>query len=109
MFFGNSNDLALQLTLGITVFMVLFFLSGIWKQIVGLSGILICLMYMLKTGSRGCLVALMLLAVVVFLISKRKLGLIIMAAAARYRSRIYPFQFGAQTRAAIPKLERSCE
>lgn len=63
-FFTNANDLALQLLIAITQFMYLLYQRQVWKHIVGAAGILIALMYMLKTGSRGAFLATVVLAIV---------------------------------------------
>ncbi len=72
MFSGNSNDLALQLTLGLTSYMYLLYVGGITRKIAAVAGMIGCLVYMLKTGSRGCFLATILLFVFTFLVSKRK-------------------------------------
>ncbi len=72
LFLSNSNELALQLLLGVTAFLFLFYLGGIGKGIAGVAGILLSVSYMLKTGSRGCLLSAIVLFLVVFFASKRK-------------------------------------
>jgi O-antigen ligase len=72
MFVGNSNDLALNLTIAMTEFIFLFYLKGMGKRLLGLFGILLSLFYMLKTGSRGCLLALGIALVFAFILSKNK-------------------------------------
>ena len=77
MFLGNSNDLALTLTIAMTEFIFLFYLKGIGKRLLGLFGILFSLFYMLKTGSRGCLLALGIALVFTFILSKQKAKLLL--------------------------------
>src|ERR1035438_8475982 len=78
-FVGNSNDLALQLTVAMTEFIFLFYLKGIGKRLLGFAGIVLCLFYMLKTGSRGCVLALAVVSIITFILSKQKLRMIIVA------------------------------
>jgi O-antigen ligase len=73
MFFTNANDLALQLLIGITQFLYLLYQRQAWKQILGGSGILLALMYMLKTGSRGAWLAVIVLACVSIAFGKNRL------------------------------------
>lgn len=72
LFLSNSNELALQLLLGITALMFLFYIGGIWKSILASGCILASFVYILKTGSRGGLVSLVVLFFVVFWVSKRQ-------------------------------------
>ena len=71
-FFANSNELGLQLLLGMTFFLFLFYLGGARRIILGLAGLLLSFSYMIKTGSRGCLLSAILLFVAVFVLSKKK-------------------------------------
>ena len=57
LFYANANDLALTLLLGATPFLFLFPKNGIVRKFVGSAGIMLCTLYGLKTGSRGCLIA----------------------------------------------------
>src|SRR6266849_1035388 len=57
LFYQNANDLALALLLGVTSFLFLVYQPGMKKRILGLAGILFSVMYALKTGSRGCMLA----------------------------------------------------
>ena len=72
MFFSNSNDLALQLLLGITFFVYLFYQSGLFKKLFAAIAITISFVFMLRTGSRGCLLAACAYAIMVFFFSKQK-------------------------------------
>lgn len=78
-FVGNSNDLALQLTIGMSEFLFLFYLKGKGKRIIGVAAILMCLFYMLKTGSRGCVLALLVALVATFIFSKQRAKMILVA------------------------------
>ena len=55
LFFGNSNELAMQLLLGITQFTYLLYGKGVVKKVFAGGCIVLSLIYMLRTGSRGCL------------------------------------------------------
>jgi hypothetical protein len=79
LFYGNANDLALALLLGETSFLFLVYQTGMKKRILGLAGILFSVMYALKTGSRGCMLAAIAMFVLIFLYSKRKLASAIFA------------------------------
>lgn len=76
-FFANANDLALQLLISITQFMYLLYQRQVWKQVLGACGILIALMYMLKTGSRGAFLATLVLAIVSVLFGKNRIRLVL--------------------------------
>lgn len=72
-FFANSNELALQLVLNIAFFLFLLFAGGIWKAIAGSAGMLLSFVYLLKTGSRGCLISALILFAVAFAVNRRKM------------------------------------
>lgn len=78
-FVGNSNDLALQLTIAMSEFLFLFYLKGISKRLLGVAGILLCLFYMLKTGSRGSVLALAIALVFTFVLTKHKVKMALVA------------------------------
>lgn len=75
MLYGNANDLALALAIAIANFAFLLVLGGVARRIVGVAGILLSLMYMLRTASRGCTLALFALLLIVFWLSKNRLKL----------------------------------
>jgi hypothetical protein len=79
LFFSNANDLALTLLMGITAFLFFVYQPGMGKRIVGVVGILFSIMYALKTGSRGGLLASVVLFGVIFFVSKNKLKVLILA------------------------------
>jgi hypothetical protein len=72
MFFNNANDLALQLTIAITQFMYLLYQRQVWKHIVACVAMLAAAVYLLKTGSRGDFLAVLILAVVCFVFAKQQ-------------------------------------
>jgi O-antigen ligase len=74
-FFTNANDLALQLLIAITQFMYLLYQREVWKHIVAGAAMLVALMYMLKTASRGALLAVIILAFISFVFSKNRMRL----------------------------------
>jgi O-antigen ligase len=73
MYFTNANDLALQLLIAITQFLYLLHQRQAWKQVLGGGGILVALMYMLKTGSRGAWLAVIVLACVSIAFGKNRI------------------------------------
>lgn len=79
LFFSNSNDLALQLLLGVTQFMYLFYKPGIFRKAFAAICIAISVMYMLKTGSRGCMLAALLYAILIFVFSRNKVLVLMLA------------------------------
>jgi hypothetical protein len=56
-FFENSNELAMQLLLGITQFVYLFSQKNRVGKLIAVSGIGLSIVYALRTGSRGCVIA----------------------------------------------------
>jgi O-antigen ligase len=72
-FLSNSNELALQLLLGIAVLIFAFFKKSKLWMLASLGVIAMSLLYMLKTGSRGAFVSILAMMAVVFLMSKRKI------------------------------------
>jgi O-antigen ligase len=80
LFYENANDLALALLLGAPSFLFLFSSRGAAQQIVGAAGAVLSLIYALKTGSRGCLLAAAVLMAVTFIVSRNRIRLAILAA-----------------------------
>jgi O-antigen ligase len=78
-FFANSNDLALQLVFGITTFIILYYRGGIWRYVLASAGITLSLIYVLKTGSRGCLLSVVLLYAAMIVVANRRILLILLA------------------------------
>ena len=79
MFFSNANDLALQLLIAITQFMFLLYQRQVWKQAAGALGILIALVYMLKTGSRGSFLAFLAVVLVCIVFGRNRARLLLVA------------------------------
>ena len=71
-FLSNANELGLQLLLGIIFLVFSFFGSSAPAKLIGGTGMLISASYMLKTGSRGVLLATLAVGGVLFLLSRRK-------------------------------------
>lgn len=71
-FLSNANELGLQLLLGIIFLMFSFFGGSTASKLIGGAGMVISVAYMLKTGSRGILLATIAVAGLVFLLSRRK-------------------------------------
>jgi O-antigen ligase len=82
LFFSNANELALQLLLGIIVLMYPFFEAGKLAKLVSVAGIFVSLSFMLKTGSRGVLIATLATAFLVFLMSGRRVTVVLVAVTA---------------------------
>jgi hypothetical protein len=74
-FFTNANDLALQLLIAVTQFMYLLYQRQRWKHVVGGVAILASFLYMLKTGSRGALLAVIVLACMAVAFGKNRMRL----------------------------------
>lgn len=72
LFYANANELALALTLAVTYFSYVFWDRNVFKRAAAVAGILIAILYILKTGSRGCTLALLVLFGVIVVLSKRK-------------------------------------
>jgi O-antigen ligase len=73
LFYSNANELGLALLLGVASFLFLIFQTGMPTRILGAGGILLCVLYALKTGSRGCMLAAVALFLLIFLSSRNKL------------------------------------
>jgi O-antigen ligase len=72
LFYANSNDLALALLLAVTSFLFLLASPRILPRLAGAAGILIASVYVLKTGSRGSVVAASSLLCLIFCLSRTK-------------------------------------
>jgi O-antigen ligase len=73
LFFDNSNDLAIGLLLTATSLLFVFFASGFLLKIVAFTEIMLCIFYILKTGSRGTFLAVIIAAAFALVFAKRKL------------------------------------
>jgi O-antigen ligase len=71
-FFENSNELALQLLLGMTQFVYLF--SQKWRlgKVLAAGAIGLSMPYMLWTGSRGCLIAAIAYVILLLCVSRHR-------------------------------------
>ena len=76
LFFSNPNELGLQLALNIMIFTFPFFGKNPFAKIAGAVGIAVSAVYMLKTGSRGVLIALLGAGAVAFLLSRHKMRIV---------------------------------
>ena len=76
---GNSNELALQLLLGVTQFAFLFFTKGFGKKAFATLGIGLSVVFMLRTGSRGCMIAAVAYGVLTLVVSRHKVRVLILA------------------------------
>jgi hypothetical protein len=72
-FFGNSNELALQLLMGITQFVFLFSQGGAIGKMIAALGITCTVPYMLWTGSRGCALAAIALGILLLCLSRNRI------------------------------------
>lgn len=79
MFSTNANDLALQLLIAITQFAYLLYQREIWKRAIGMGAMFVTLMYLLKTGSRGAFLAVVILAGVSVMFAKQRMRLALVA------------------------------
>jgi len=72
LFYANANDLALALLLGMTCFLFLFWRSGIAARLLAAAGILLCALYLVRTGSRGGFLAGLVLLGAVLVLNRNK-------------------------------------
>jgi O-antigen ligase len=77
MSFANANDLALQLLIAVTQFMFLLYQRETWKHILGGAAMLLALMYMLRTGSRGAFLAVFVLAFLIVAFGRNRIRLVL--------------------------------
>ena len=78
LFYSNANELGLALLLAVTAFLYLLYQRNIAIRIFGLAGILLCFVYALKTGSRGCMLAAVAMFAMIFLLSRNKIATVIL-------------------------------
>ena len=81
LFFSNSNELALGLLTGITQFAFLFYGKSFVPKVFATICIAVSTMYMLRTGSRGCMLAAIAYALLIFFFSRRKVVVLVAALA----------------------------
>lgn len=73
-FFGNANEVGLQLLLNIILLMYVFLAHrSKFLKVMSFIGIGLSLQYMLKTGSRGEFLAFLIVISITFILSRRKL------------------------------------
>jgi len=80
--FANANLLALGLLLGATQCIYLLYQKGVLKKLTGIAGICVAIPYMLKTGSRGCMVAAIICGIFFLALTHRRRVFLPVAAAA---------------------------
>ena len=88
-FFSNSNELGLQLLLGVCALLYLFYSGGMFAKLFAVAMILVSLTFMLKTGSRGCLISAFALLLTTIIFSKQR----VMLAAASVPAIVLVFMF----------------
>jgi len=81
LFFDNSNDLAIGLLCAATSVLFVFFARGFLLKIIAGSEIVLCLFYILKTGSRGTFIAVLVAAMVAMMFAKKRLLLMLLVPA----------------------------
>jgi len=79
LFFDNSNDLAIGLLLAAASLLFVFFTPNRFLKIVASVEITLCILYILKTGSRGTFLAAIVSAFFAVMFSKRRLLLLLLA------------------------------
>ena len=72
LFYANSNDLALALLLAVASFLFLFHKPSRTGQLAGIAGILLCIFYAFRTGSRGSVIAASAMLMLIFSLSRNK-------------------------------------
>jgi len=73
LFFDNSNDLAIGLLAAATGLLFVFFARGVLLKIIATSEIGLCLFYILRTGSRGTFLAVLVCVAFAMAFAKKKL------------------------------------
>jgi len=73
LFFDNSNDLAIGLIMAASGLLFVFFARGFLLKIIAAAEITLCLLYILKTGSRGTFLAALTAALFAMLFAKKRL------------------------------------
>ncbi len=76
---SNSNELAMGMLIGIVNFVFLFYTKGAVKKSFAAICIAVSAMYMLKTGSRGCMIAAICYGALMFVISRQKVVALVLA------------------------------
>jgi O-antigen ligase len=76
-FFGNSNELAMQLLMGVPFFVFLFVDRGIVWKVLALAGIVLSALIILRTGSRGGLVGAVAYGVFYWIFSNKKVAILV--------------------------------
>jgi O-antigen ligase len=79
LFYGNANELGLQLLLGIIILGYSFFGSNKLVKVLSALAIFVSLIFILKTGSRGVFLATLATGFVVFLLSRQRILMLIAA------------------------------
>lgn len=80
-FFENSNELAVQLLLGITQFVYLFSQKNKIGKLIAAGGIACSVPYILRTGSRGCMLAAIAYGVLLLYLSRNRVRVIAVGSA----------------------------
>src|SRR5579872_7445948 len=80
-FFDNSNELAMQLLIGITLFVFLFSQKSIVGKFIALLGLGLSIPYLLWTGSRGGLIGSLAYLVVLLFTARHRLRALVVVAA----------------------------
>ena len=76
-FFGNGNDLAFQLLIGITRFMYLFSRKSLLAKVLALSGIAASVPYLLWTGSRACVIGAIAYGILLLYLTRRRIRVLV--------------------------------
>jgi O-antigen ligase len=77
LFYSNANELGLALLLAITSFLFLLYKRAVIVRILSMAGIVLCFLFALKTGSRGCLLASIAMFGMIFFFSRNKVMTVI--------------------------------
>ncbi len=79
-FLSNANELGLQLLIGSTTVLFFYFRGGMLLRAISFAAIAVSFVYMLKTGSRGVLVAVLATMLALFLLTRSKILLVAVTA-----------------------------
>ena len=72
LFLANANELGLQLLLGATQFVYLLYQRGALKKVVAVGLIVVSVMYILRAGSRSCMVGAICYCILMIVFSRNK-------------------------------------
>lgn len=79
-FFGNANELAMQVLFGIAALVFVVYTGRLFVKIAAIGAVGLSVLYVLRTGSRGGLVGALALVLTIVLLSRRKIMILLISA-----------------------------